>query len=139
MSVGESVGVLVGVLVGVRGGRAVVGTGGVVAQAGRVIVLVSRETWPLRASIRPSTVAPVWRVMLVRAMTVPTKVVVGPMVAELPTCQNTLQGWADPTSSTRLLVAVSRVEPAWKMKTAAGSPSASRVTVPVSPMLVEAE
>jgi hypothetical protein len=35
---------------------------------------------------------------------------------------------------TVLLDAVINVDPAWKMKTALGSPCASRVTVPVRPM-----
>ncbi len=45
-----------------------------------------------------------------------------PSVAELPICQKTLQAWAPPVSSTRLLEAVVSVEPIWKMKTALGSP-----------------
>ena len=53
------------------------------------------------------------------------------MVAELPTCQKTLQGCAPLTRLTTLDGAVIRVEPIWKMKTAFGSPWASRVTVPV--------
>lgn len=66
-------------------------------------------------------------------MTVPTNVVVVPSVAELPTCQKTLHGFAPPMRFTVLLGAVISVEPAWKMKTAAGSDWASNVTVPVSP------
>ena len=76
--------------------------------------------------------------MLASAITVPTNVVVVPMVAELPTCQNTLHAWAPPCSATRLPVAVISVEPAWKMNTAEESPWASRVTVPVSDMPLEA-
>ena len=115
-----------------------VGTVGGGEQLGLVIVLVSRLTWPLRARTRPWIVAPVSTVMLASAMTVPTKVVVVPMVAELPTCQKTLQACAPPWSATLLPDAVSRVEPAWKMNTAAGSPCASRVTVPVSAMVTRA-
>ena len=77
-------------------------------------------------------------VMLVSAITVPTKLVPVPRVAELPTCQYTLQAWAPPMSATVLLLAVIRVEPAWKMKTAAGSPWASRVTVPLRDMAPDA-
>ena len=54
-------------------------------------------------------------------------------MAELPTCQNTLQGCAPLTSFTWLADAVISVEPAWKTKTALGSPWASSVSVPVSP------
>lgn len=56
-----------------------------------VIVLVSIVTAPLRARARPFKFAPVFRVMLVSASMFPTKFVVVPRVAELPTCQNTLQ------------------------------------------------
>ena len=56
-----------------------------------------------------------------------------PKVAELPTCQKTLQDWAPLISSTELSTAVVKVEPAWKMKTAFGSPAASKVNVPVRP------
>jgi hypothetical protein len=77
-----------------------------------VIVFVSRVTDPLRASIRPIEVAPVCRVMDVNARMVPRKLVAVPIVAELPICQNTLQDLAPLVSSTRLLDAVVRVEPA---------------------------
>ncbi len=129
------VGVAVPVAVAVPVGVAVAGG---VAHVGRVILLLSKVTAPVRAKTRPSTVAPVCTVMLASAMTVPTKSVVVPMVAELPTCQNTLQACAPPWSATRLLLAVISVDPARKMKTAEGSPWASRVTVPVSDMPVDA-
>src|SRR4029077_17046469 len=52
------------------------------------ILLVSRVTAPLRASALPhEMVAPVFSVMLVSARISPTKVVVVPSVAELPTRQ----------------------------------------------------
>ena len=57
------------------------------AQAGFVIVSVSRVTAPSRASMRPSIVAPVVTVMSVSAMTEPRNVDPVPRVAELPTCQ----------------------------------------------------
>ena len=60
------------------------------AHTGVVIVLVSRVTAPLRASNRPSIVAPVVAVIDVSASTLPIEVRVVPSVAELPTCQNTL-------------------------------------------------
>lgn len=55
-----------------------------------VIVLVSSVTAPLRASARPSIVAPVVSEIDVRAKMLPVNVVAVPMVAELPTYQNTL-------------------------------------------------
>ena len=134
-------GVLVAVAVGdgdAVGVGVAAGGGGTAAQDGLLMTLVSRETWPLRASSRPWIVAPVCIVMEVRATTLPTNVVLVPMVAELPTCQKTLHGWAAPVRATVALLAEIRVVPAWKMNTAAGSPSASRVTVPVSPIEVEA-
>jgi hypothetical protein len=59
----------------------------VVVQSGRVMVLVSRVTEPLRARRRPWMSVPVVAVMEVSAMTVPTMVEAVPRVAELPTCQ----------------------------------------------------
>lgn len=103
-----------------------------VAQKGAVTVLVSNVTAPLRASSRPSTVAVVFAVIEVKARIVPTKVDPTPSVADVPTCQKTLQAWAPLMSSTTLLVAVTRVDPVWKMKTAAGSCWASSVSVPVT-------
>ena len=50
-------------------------------------MLLSSVTAPLRASILPSTVAPVFSVIEVSARIVPAKLVVVPSVAELPTCQ----------------------------------------------------
>ena len=51
------------------------------AQPGLVMGLLSRVTAPLRARRRPSTVVPVFTVIEVRAITVPTKVVPVPEVA----------------------------------------------------------
>jgi len=56
-------------------------------QASCLTVLFSSVTAPFRASSRPSTVAPVFALIEVSARTLPLKVVVVPMVAELPTCQ----------------------------------------------------
>lgn len=89
-------------------------------------------TAPFRASALPLTVAPVVRVMLVSARMLPTNAVVVPRVAELPTCQNTLQSVAPLRRTTVELLAVVSVLPIWKTNVAAGSPSASRVSVPVS-------
>ena len=57
-----------------------------------------------------------------------------PSVAELPTCQKTLQAWAPLIRLTELAEAVVSVEPAWKTKTAFGSPPAFSVSAPVSPI-----
>ena len=125
--VGVGVGV-VGVGVGVVGVG--VGVGGVVEHVGDVIVSSSRVTAPLRASTRPAMVSPVVTVIDVRARTVPVKSECVPRVAELPTCQNTLQAWAPLVRMTLLAESVVSVEGAWKMKTAFGSPPASRVSDP---------
>jgi hypothetical protein len=122
---------VVGGIVMVVGGIVMVVVGGGVLQVGRVMVLVSRLTWPFRASTRPVTVVPVCTVAEVNAKMLPTKVVLVPKVAELPTCQNTLHAWAPLISATVLFDAVIRVDPTWKMNTALGSPCPSRVTVPV--------
>src|ERR1700759_3117107 len=66
----------------------------------------------------------------VKARIVPWKVVPELSVAELPTCQKTLQAWAPLVRRTAVPVSVPREEPAWKMKTAFGSPCASRVSDP---------
>lgn len=95
------------------------------------MTLVSRLTCPLRARTRPATVVVVCTEIEVNAIMVPTNVVFVPNVAELPTCQNTLQAVAPPVSATVLLEAVINVDPAWKMNTALGSPCALSVTVPV--------
>src|ERR1019366_4543060 len=94
-------------------GAAVV-VAGAVMHADEVIVFVSSVTAPLRASTRPSTVAPVVTVMLDRAMTVPRKLEPVPIVAELPTCQNTLQACASLIGLTELPEPVVSVDPAWK-------------------------
>ncbi|HYO31899.1 MAG TPA: hypothetical protein VES21_03545, partial [Nocardioidaceae bacterium] len=52
-------------------------------------------------------------------------------MAELPTCQKTLQADAPLTSDTVLPGLVINEDPAWKMNTAFGSPCASKVRVPV--------
>lgn len=100
------------VVVVVVGGGVVVDVGGGVTQLGREMVLLSRVTAPLRASTRPFTVVPVCTEIEVNAMIVPTKVVLVPRVAELPTCQNTLHGEAPLMRATVLFDAVINVDPA---------------------------
>jgi hypothetical protein len=108
-------GVLVVVVVVVGG--ATVHVGGV------VMVLASSVTAPFRTRTRPWTVAPVFSVAEVSAMMVPTKVLAELSVAELPTCQNTLQAWAPFSSCTTLFDATTRSDDAWKMKTEFGLPA----------------
>ena len=136
-TVGLGAGAEVSTTVGVGVGSAVseglaLGVGVESSHAEEVKTLSSRVTEPLRASARPSTVAPVIRLMDVRARIVPTKSVPTPKVAELPTWKKTLQGWAPLIRLVRLLVAVVSVEPIWKMKTELGSSWPSSVRVPVS-------
>ena len=117
--------------VGDGDGLVPVGDGdGLMAQLGTVITSSSRVTAPFRASTRPVMVSPVCTVIEVRAKMVPWKVELVFRVAELPTCQNTLQACAPPVSRILLPVLVPRVEPAWKMNTAPGTPCASRVSDP---------
>src|SRR5580658_402233 len=105
-------------------------TGGA-AQEGTDTVFDSSVTSPLRASALPNNLASVSRPMLVSAIIVPTKSVPVPRVAELPTCQKTSHRCAPLMSATEALLAVIRVLPTWKIKTASGFPPASRVSVPV--------
>jgi len=72
---------------------------------------VSNVTAPLRASVRPLTVAPVVNVMLVSATMFPLNDVFVPSVAELPTCQNTLQSLPPLMTKTEELLAVVSVLP----------------------------
>jgi hypothetical protein len=92
------------------------------AQLDMVIVLVSIVTAAVRAKSLPWIVAAVFAVMLSKAITVPTKRVPVPSVAEEPTCQKTLHACAPLTSDTLVFEPVISVEPIWKMNTALGSP-----------------
>jgi hypothetical protein len=86
-------------------------------------LLLSIVTAPFRARALPGEMlAAVVSVMLVRARMFPANAVPVPSVAELPTCQNTLQ--LDPMllMTTLALLAVVSVLPIWKTKTAAGLP-----------------
>jgi hypothetical protein len=123
--------VLFGVVVVVVAGAAVVVVGAV-AQAGAVMVSLSRVTAPLRASTRPVTETPVVTVIDVRATIVPRNIEPVPSVAELPICQKTWQDWAPSTRLMLLADSVVRAEPAWKTKTEFSLPPPLRVSVPVS-------
>lgn len=99
---------------------------------GVLIVVLMSVTSPFRASSRPVTSVSSSVVIVVSAITVPTIVESTPSVA-VSTTQNTLQGLAPLISSTRLSKAVSRRVEAWKIHSAFGSFSASRVRSPVMP------
>src|SRR5687767_2987717 len=99
-----------------------------------VTVLPSSVTAAFRASRRPLVPAPVVTVMLCKARMLPANAVPVPSVAELPTCQNTLQELPPLITFTREALAVVKVLPIWKMKTASGLPCASSVSVPVRPI-----
>jgi hypothetical protein len=94
--------------------------------------LVSRVTAPVCAKALPCTVAPVVRVLLVRARILPVKAVPVPSVAELPTCQKALQLCAPLIGRTEALLEVVSVLPIWKMKTALGLPWPLSVSAPVN-------
>jgi hypothetical protein len=94
--------------------------------------LVSIVTAPFRARALPDTLVPVCSAMLVSASMLPTNTVSVPSVAELPICQKARQSWPPLMKTTDALLAVVSLLPIWKMKTALGSPWASRTSVPVS-------
>jgi hypothetical protein len=96
------------------------------------IRLLSSVTDPFRAKALPARLAPVFKAILVSARMFPVKSVRVPRVAELPICQNTLHCPAPLMITTEALDAVVSLLPIWKMKSALGSPSASRMSVPVS-------
>src|ERR1019366_3055022 len=131
---GVAVFVVVVVVVVVMAVVVEVGVGEEAKQVGTVMVLESSVTAPLRANTLPRSVAPVSSVAEASAMIVPTKLLVVPRVAELPTCQKTLHACAPFSSTTLLPEAEIKVEPAWKIKTASSSPPPFRVTDPVSAM-----
>jgi hypothetical protein len=106
------------------------GDGVGVVQAGTVMTSSSRVTAPLRASARPIMVSPVVTVMDCNARIFPWNAEFVPSVAELPTCQYTLQACAPLVSRTWLAELVISVEPTWKIKTASGLPCALSVSAP---------
>src|ERR1051326_9110737 len=92
--------------------------------------LESKVTAAVRANSRPSTVAPVVTVMEAKARMLPLNTEPVPRVAELPTCQTTLDAWAPPLKITCRPTVVVRVDAIWKMNTAFASPWASSVRSP---------
>jgi hypothetical protein len=143
--VGVDVPVLVPEVVVVVVGAVVVVVGAVVVvvlvpvpQVGTEMTLSIRVTAPVWAKTRPSTLAPESSDTDASARIVPTKDVVLPSVAELPTCQKTLQAWAPFSRMTDAAEAVVKVDPAWKMNTAFASPPPSNVRGPVSCIALDA-
>ena len=120
------------VAVGVRVAVAV-GVGVAAVHTALDMLLVSSVTAPFRAKTLPDTLAPVFRVMLVSARIFPTNVVLVPSVAELPTCQNTLQRLPLLITLTDELLAVVSVLPILKTHTALALPPALRMSAPVNP------
>src|ERR1017187_4416144 len=103
-------------------------------EEGVVIALLSKLAAPFRANALPFSTAPVVTVTDAKAMMVPLKIVLVPRVAELPTCQKTLEAWAPPMRFTALLpAAVVSVVPIWKMKTEFGLPLRWGGTAPEMP------
>src|SRR5580704_223383 len=99
--------------------------------AGTLIVLALMETAPaVRASALPFSVTPVLSVMADIAIRFPCMVVAVPRVAALPIAQYTFLAWA-PLIRRTLPEAVVRVEDIWKIQTAFGLPTPSRVRFPV--------
>jgi len=132
-SVGATAGVGVGAVVGPMVGAVdALLVGVAVEQVERVIESLIRVTSPLRASALPFIETPLAIVIDVSARMVPTKVEPEPRVAELVTCQKTLQAWPPLMNVTVLDDAVTRSE-ARKIQTAFGSFWPSSVSVPVRP------
>jgi hypothetical protein len=133
VGLGEGLGLALGEALGLADGLALgdglAATGD--EQDAALIVLLSRVTAPVLARARPFTVAPEVIVIDVRAMIVPARVEPVASVAELVTCQKTLQGLAPLMSATRLDDDVMKVEVALKIQTEFGSFWPSSVSVPV--------
>ena len=115
----------------------VAGTGAI--QVAFVTTFVSKVTAPFLVKTLPSTLAPVVRVADVSASIFPLKVEFMPSVAEVPTCQKTLQACAPFIRIILLDPAVINVSDVLNIKTAFGSFSASSVKVPVIANLPSAE
>src|SRR5688572_20948347 len=96
----------------------------------RTIVLPAIVTLPLRARARPSSVAPVLKVIDCNAMIVPLNTDVVPNVAELPTCQKIFDAWAPFVRMTLRPDVTVKAEAIWMMNTAFAFPRASNVTSP---------
>ena len=101
-------------------------------QAANEMLLVSSVTAPFLASALPMMFAPVFKVMLDRAIRLPMNDVVVPSVAELPICQATPHGFPPLIITTDDPLAVVNVLPVLKTKVAFAFPCALSVRVPVN-------
>src|SRR5258706_6519879 len=92
------------------------------AAAGLAMASPIRVTPPIRANARPARGAPAAKLIDWFAMILPFMPEPLPIVAELPTCQNTLAACAPPMRMTCRPEVVTKVEVIWKIKTALTSP-----------------
>jgi hypothetical protein len=99
------------------------------------MVLLINVTAPLRAKALPLRVAALFMVMLWSAMIVPWNVVFVSRVAELVTCQNTLQLRPPPVKATDELGEVVIALPILNTQTSVALPL--RVSAPVNPAVDE--
>ena len=99
------------------------------SQTQPLIVSLISVTSAVYANNLPVAVIPAVSEILSRAKMFPRKVV-SPRVAELPTCQKTLQGLPTPFLKTILPPVVVSVVAIWKIQTASGLLWASRVRTP---------
>jgi len=115
------------------GATAVCVAGIAVVHTVQEMLSVSNVTAPFLARARPEAIfAPVFKVMLVSARIFPWNEVVVPRVAEVRTCQNTLQPEPLLVMRTDELLAVVSVLPILKIKTESGLPRPFRVSTPVN-------
>jgi hypothetical protein len=95
-------------------------------------LLVSSVTDPLKANTPPFEMAAVFNVTEIAAKMFPTKKLPVPKVAELPTCQYTLEGNAPPVSRMLEPVAVTKELPIRKYQTSLNEPVPASVKTPVT-------
>ena len=97
---------------------------------GLAMILDASVIAPFSANSLPFTAAPVFSEMDWMARMLPLRTEFAPRVADVPTCQKTLEALAPPARTIWLPAAVVSVVAIWNMKTALGSPLASRVRLP---------
>ncbi|KAF4621643.1 hypothetical protein G7Y89_g14507 [Cudoniella acicularis] len=95
-------------------------------------VFVSIVRVPPRANKPPLLLAPPSAVTETCARIVPANAMLIPKVADVPTCQKTLQGKPPPESITAEPTEVTKVEPIWKYQASVGDPVPASIKVPVS-------
>ena len=90
--------------------------------AGTVTTLDANVTAALLANARPSKDAPVPSEIDCAAIIVPLKTEFVPRVAEVPTCQNTLEAFAPPARITLIPAPTLRAVPIWNIQTSVALP-----------------